>query len=45
VCVEDGLPTWVCELMCVKRSVHEAISFIKQLEQEMVLPIVPHKKL
>jgi carnosine synthase len=42
--VEDGLPTWVCELMCVRPSVHEAIAFIKQVEQSMELPIVPHNK-
>ncbi len=44
VCVEDGLPTWVCELMAVKPTVHEAISFIKHVEQSMELPIVPHKQ-
>lgn len=44
VCVEDGLPTWVCELMAVKPTVHEAITFIKHIEASMELPITPHKK-
>lgn len=39
VCVADGLPTWVCELMVVKPSVQDAINFIQQIEAELVIPI------
>ena len=35
VCVEDGLPTWVCELMVTKPDIHEAIEFVKAIEQEI----------
>lgn len=41
VCVEDGLPTWVCELMVIKPTVDEAIEFIKQIETELDIPIDP----
>eukprot|EP00775_Hariotina_reticulata_P008709 gene8709-8890_t len=41
VCVEDGLPTWVCEVMVIKPTVEEAIDFIKKIEEEMVIPIEP----
>lgn len=41
VCVEDGLPTWVCELMVVKPTVEEAIAFIKQIEESLDIPITP----
>jgi carnosine synthase len=41
VCVEDGLPTWVCELMVVKPTVQEAIDFIKQIEESLDIPITP----
>ena len=41
VCVDDGLPTWVCEVMVTKPTVEEAISYVKQIEQEIqeVMPI------
>jgi len=42
VCVEDGLPTWVCELMVQARTVEEAIARMKALEAQLVLPITPH---
>lgn len=41
VCVADGLPTWVCELMVVKPTVQEAIAFVKQIEESLTIPIVP----
>jgi carnosine synthase len=41
VCVADGLPTWVCELMVVKPTVQEAIDFIQQIEADLVIPIDP----
>jgi hypothetical protein len=41
VCVEDGLPTWVCELMVVKPTVEEAITFIKDIEAGMDIIIDP----
>jgi carnosine synthase len=40
VCVADGLPTWVCELMAVKPRVEEAIEFVKSIERAISpLPI------
>jgi hypothetical protein len=44
VCVEDGLPTWVCELMVVKPTVEEAIAFIKDIEAGMDIVIDPPPK-
>lgn len=43
VSVEDGLPTWVCELMVKKKTVDEAIAFVKKMEAEIqkVMPIEP----
>jgi len=42
VCVADGLPTWVCELMVVKPRVEEAIAFVKSIEAAISpLPIKP----
>ena len=35
VCVEDGLPTWVCEIMVKKPTVEEAIDYVKQIEAEI----------
>lgn len=35
VCVADGLPTWVCELMVVRNDVREAIRVIKEMEAEI----------
>ncbi len=43
VCVDDGLPTWVCELMVIKPTVQEAIDFIKSIEAQLNIPIVPNK--
>jgi carnosine synthase len=40
VCVADGLPTWICELMVVKPRVEEAIEFVKGIEKAISpLPI------
>ncbi|GBF94433.1 hypothetical protein Rsub_07247 [Raphidocelis subcapitata] len=44
VCVEDGLPTWVCELMVVKPTVQEAIDFVKAIEEGMDIVIDPLPK-
>jgi hypothetical protein len=42
VCVADGLPTWICELMVVKPRIEEAIAFVKSIEQAISpLPIKP----
>lgn len=35
VCVDDGLPTWVAEMMVERAPVEEAVKFIKELEQKM----------
>ncbi|KAI8466821.1 MAG: ATP-grasp domain-containing protein [Monoraphidium minutum] len=42
VCVEDGLPTWICEIMVVKPTVQEAIDFIKSIEESLDIKIDPH---
>jgi carnosine synthase len=39
VCVDDGMPSWVCEVCVTKPSVRQAIQAVKQIEQEMHLPI------
>eukprot|EP00201_Polytomella_parva_P001332 CAMPEP_0175085088 /NCGR_PEP_ID=MMETSP0052_2-20121109/28449_1 /TAXON_ID=51329 ORGANISM="Polytomella parva, Strain SAG 63-3" /NCGR_SAMPLE_ID=MMETSP0052_2 /ASSEMBLY_ACC=CAM_ASM_000194 /LENGTH=570 /DNA_ID=CAMNT_0016357021 /DNA_START=235 /DNA_END=1947 /DNA_ORIENTATION=+ len=31
VCVKDGLPTWVCEIMITNRNVHENIKKVNQM--------------
>lgn len=38
--VKDGMPTWVCELMVVRPSVEEAISFVKAIDAALQIPIV-----
>lgn len=35
VCVRDGLPTWICEFMVSRGNIHEAIEYVKQIEQEV----------
>jgi hypothetical protein len=41
VCVADGLPTWVCELMVVKPTVQEAIDFVTSIDASLDIPIDP----
>lgn len=41
VCVKDGLPTWVCEIMVTKPNVREAIQFIQDIEAALDIPITP----
>ncbi|KDD77180.1 ATP-grasp domain-containing protein [Helicosporidium sp. ATCC 50920] len=43
-CVEDGLPTWVCEFMVSRPTVEEAIQRCKEVEQA-VQKVMPIKKL
>ena len=38
-CVEDGMPTWVAELMVTKPTVEEAIEFVQTIEQSTEVPI------
>jgi carnosine synthase len=40
-CVDDGMPTWVAELMVAKPTVEEAIEFVQAIEREVsaALPI------
>lgn len=33
--MQDGLPTWVCELMVSRGNIHEAIEYVKQIEAEI----------
>jgi carnosine synthase len=40
VCVADGLPTWVCEIMVKKPKVQEAIDFVKHIEEAVTIPIL-----
>ena len=41
VCVEDGLPTWVCEVMAAKPTLEEAVAFVKEIESGLQVPIDP----
>uniref|UniRef100_A0A7S0RDS3 ATP-grasp domain-containing protein n=1 Tax=Chlamydomonas leiostraca TaxID=1034604 RepID=A0A7S0RDS3_9CHLO len=41
VCVADGLPTWVCEIMVTKPNVHDAIAFVKDIDASLDIPITP----
>jgi carnosine synthase len=41
VCVADGLPTWVCELIVAKPTIQEAIDFMQQIEQQLEIPVDP----
>jgi len=43
VCVADGLPTWICELMVVKPTVQEAIDFITHIEKSLDIVIDKEK--
>lgn len=43
VCVEDGMPSWVCEVCVTKPTVRQAIHTVKQIEKELHLPIKPIK--
>ena len=36
---QDGMPTWVCELMVVKPTVEEAIEFVTAIEKSLQVPI------
>ena len=40
VCVEDGLPTWLCEMMVTRGDIHDAIAYVKQIESEIQKTIV-----
>jgi adenylosuccinate synthase len=39
VCVEDGMPTWMYEMMVTKPTVEEAIEYIKSIEEAVEVPI------
>ncbi|CAG9461129.1 unnamed protein product [Pedinophyceae sp. YPF-701] len=43
VCKEEGMPTWVCEIMVSMPTVQEGIEFVKEVERELELPIVSKK--
>ena len=38
-CVDDGMPTWVAELMVAKPTVEAAIEFVQQIEASVVVPV------
>lgn len=48
VCVEDGMPTWIIELMVEAHDVHTAIDIVNKLEEEITSKVVitptPKKK-
>jgi len=46
VCVEDGMPTWVCEMMVEKPTMEEAMDLVKAMEEDIQskLPIDPIAK-
>lgn len=37
--VTDGLPTWVYEMMVTRPDIHEAIDYVKSIEQQVSIPI------
>ena len=39
-CVEDGMPTWLAELMVQAPTVQQAISFVKRIEESLDIVIV-----
>jgi hypothetical protein len=41
ICVEDGLPTWVAEIMVKRPTVEDAIQFVNEIYQSLKLPIRP----
>ena len=41
--MEDGMPSWVCEVCVTKPTVRQAIKTVKQIEQDLHLPIKPAK--
>eukprot|EP00668_Euglena_longa_P011715 GGOE01014130.1.p1 GENE.GGOE01014130.1~~GGOE01014130.1.p1 ORF type:complete len:597 (+),score=110.91 GGOE01014130.1:83-1792(+) len=36
----DGMPTWLCEVMCTAPSVEEGIQFVKDIEKSVEFPIM-----
>ena len=42
-CVEDNMPTWLCELMVEKPTVEDAIAAAKAVEGQLRVPITPRK--
>ena len=40
MCVADGMPTWVLELMVCKPTIREAITFIKHIADSLDVPII-----
>jgi hypothetical protein len=40
VSVHDGLPTWIAELMVSRGNIHEAIDYVKQIEQDIQQAVV-----
>jgi carnosine synthase len=41
VSVTDGMPTWICEIAVHKRTVREAIEYVKAVEHQIDLDIRP----
>jgi carnosine synthase len=37
---DDGMPTWLCEIMCTAPTVEEGIQFVKDVEKSISFPIV-----
>lgn len=42
--MDDGMPSWVCEVFACKPTVREAIEFVKQIEKDIKFPIKPTAK-
>mmetsp|Transcript_26623 Transcript_26623/g.74731 ORF Transcript_26623/g.74731 Transcript_26623/m.74731 type:complete len:319 (+) Transcript_26623:1189-2145(+) len=40
VCVDDGMPTWLCELMVEKPTVEEAIKLVEEMEADIQSKLV-----
>lgn len=43
ICVEDGMPEWICEICVCRPTVRDAIEFVKQVEKDITFPIKPLK--
>ena len=45
VAIEDGMPTWVYEVLVTRPAIHDAIHFVKEIEKAIdpSIPIEPRK--
>ena len=45
VAIEDGMPTWIYEVLVTGPTIHQAIEFVKEIDRriEPLIPIEPRK--